>query len=395
MLRSLSALAELYLRHFKRLDQAIAVYEGMIEVEPDNVERKELLAKLYGSDSTNYMDKAVEAQHEILNRDPFRPEAHKNLRRLHTEGKRPDAAWCACQALYVLGQADGDEQRFYMRMRSEQGIAAKSRLAEPDFHSFIVHKHAEPLLTALFTVIQSAVMAARSKTFKQLGFGPELVIDPSRGQFASVQAIPFVADIAGMPCPPLFQNPNDYGELSFLHAQQPAIVVGTAVIGVALPIQTVAFLAGRHLSFYRNGFYTRQLVPTTTGLKAWLFAAMRLMTPQFPIPADIQTAVQEALIALDRAIQGPQRDYLARVVSKLMQEGTALDLRKWVMGVDLTADRQGFLMADDLATAVEMIRASDPASSSVPQAERVEEIFKYSVSEQYLGARARLGIAIG
>lgn len=395
MLRSLSALAELYLRHFKRLDQAIAVYEGMFEVDPDNAERRELLARLYASDSANYMDKAVEAQHEILNRDPFRPDAHKTLRRLHTEGKRPDAAWCACQALYVLGQADADEQRFYMRMRSEQGIAAKSRLGEPDFHSFIVHKHADPLVTALFTVIQSAVMTARSKTFKQLGFGPELVIDPSRGQFASVQAIPYIADIAGMPCPPLFQNPNDYGELSFLHAQQPAIVVGTAVIGVALPIQTVAFLAGRHLAYYRNGFYTRQLVPTTTGLKAWLFAAMRLMTSQFPIPADIQGPVQEALVALDRAIQGPQRDYLARVVSKLMQEGAALDLRKWVMGVDLTADRQGFLMADDLATAVEMIRASDPASSSVPQSERVEEIYKYAVSEQYLGARARLGISIG
>lgn len=395
MIRSLTALAELYLRHFKRMDQAIAVYEGAQEVDPQNVERRELLARLYASDPANYMAKAVEAQHEILNRDPFRPDAHKTLRRLHTEGKRPDAAWCACQALYVLGQADGDEQRFYMRMRSEQGIAAKSRLAEPDFHSFIVHKHAEPLLTALFTVIQSAVMQARSKTFKQLGYGPELVIDPSRGQFASVQAIPYVADIAGMPCPPLFQNPNDYGELSFLHAQQPAIVVGTAVIGVALPIQTVAFLAGRHLAYYRNGFYTRQLVPTTTGLKAWLFAAMRLMTPQFPIPSDIQGPVQEALIALDRSIQGPQRDYLARVVSKLIQEGAALDLKKWVMGVDLTADRQGFLMSDDLATAVEMIRASDPASSSVPQAERVEEIFKYSVSEQYLAARARLGIAIG
>jgi hypothetical protein len=78
-----------------------------------------------------------------------------------------------------------------------------------------------------------------------------------------------------------------------------------------------------------------------------------------------------------------------------MQESAALDLRKWVMGVDLTADRQGFLMADDLATAVEMIRASDPSSSSVPQADRVEEIYKYAVSEQYLGARARLGISIG
>ena len=395
MLRSLTTLADVYLRRFKRLDQAIAVYEAAEEIDPDNVERKEILARLYASDATRYRDKAIGTQREILAKDPFRPEAHKALRVLHTEAQRPDAAWCCCQALYVLGQADKDEERFYLRMRNEEGINAKSRLTEPDFHASVVHKDADPLLSALFTVIQPAVMATRSRTLQQLGYGPELLIDPARGQFASAQIIPYVADVLGMPCPPLFQNPDDLGELSFLHAQHPSIVIGTAVIGVALPVQTVAFMAARHLTYYRQGLYVRQLVPTTTGLKAWLFAAMRLMSPQFPVPADIQGPVQEALGALDHVVTGPQRDHLARVVSKLVQEGTALDLKKWVSGVDLTVDRAGLLMSDDLATAVEVIRAADPASSSVSPEQRVEEIYKYAVSDQYFAARKALGISIG
>jgi len=154
-------------------------------------------------------------------------------------------------------------------------------------------------------------------------------------------------------------------------------------------------MAARHLTYYRQGLYVRQLVPTTTGLKAWLFAAMRLMSPQFPVPADIQGPVQEALGALDHVVTGPQRDHLARVVSKLVQEGTALDLKKWVSGVDLTVDRAGLLMSDDLATAVEVIRAADPASSSVSPEQRVEEIYKYAVSDQYFAARKALGISIG
>jgi hypothetical protein len=173
------------------------------------------------------------------------------------------------------------------------------------------------------------------------------------------------------------------------------MVIGTAVIGVALPIQTIAFMAGRHLTYYRQGLYVRQLVPTTTGLKAWLFAAIRMMAPAFPIPPDLVGPVQEALVALDRVVTGPPRDHLARVVSKLVAESSALDLKKWAAGVDLSADRAGLLMSDDLATAVEVIRAADPASSSVSPTERVEEIYKYSVSEQYLAARAALGISVG
>src|SRR5581483_5409765 len=191
-----------------RLDQAIAVYEAAEEIDPGNLDRKEILARLYASDASRYRDKAIRAQHDIIEKDPFRPEAHKALRVLHTEAQQPDSAWCCCQALYVLGQADKDEERFYLRMRNEEGINPKARLTEPDFHAALVHKDADPLLSALFTVIQPAVMAARSKSLQQLGYGPELLIDPSLGQqFASAQIIPYVADVLGMPCPPLFQNP--------------------------------------------------------------------------------------------------------------------------------------------------------------------------------------------
>ena len=42
-----------------------------------------------------------------------------------------------------------------------------------------------------------------------------------------------------------------------------------------------------------------------------------------------------------------------------------------------------------------MIRAADPASSSANPEQRVEELYKYAVSDQYFAARKALGISIG
>jgi len=105
-------------------------------------------------------------------------------------------------------------------------------------------------------------------------------------------------------------------------------------------------------------------------------------------------AVNDAMQALDAGIQGQSRDHLTRVVSKLLTSGAALDLKRWVQGVDLTADRIGMVLAHDLETSVQIIRASDEASSSVPAEERVKELVLYGVSEPYLELRRRLGIAV-
>ena len=77
--------------------------------------------------------------------------------------------------------------------------------------------------------------------------------------------------------------------------------------------------------------------------------------------------MREGYAALDASITGKSRDHLARIVAKLLQSGAALDLKRWVRGVDLSADRVGFLVAHDLETALEIIKASDESSSSVPR----------------------------
>ena len=394
MLRTFDQLGELYEKHLGWTDRAIDAFEAAQTLEPEGRERAERLAELYASEPEKYLEKAVKSQHSLLRQNPYRAESYKLLRRLYTEVKDPDGAWSLCQALGVLKLAEPDEERFYKRMRSDTAAAAADSLRDEDWLKGLLHPDAEQLLTSVFALIEPAVIAARGQSFEQLGYDPRYAIDLARHPYPMSQTLYYAAGVLGMEAPSTFQNNNDPGGLSFLHAHRPSIVLGTAALGADVPTQAAAFIAGRHLAYYRPGLYVRQLSPSGTALKSWLFSAIKLIAPQFPVATELEGPVNEATAALEANLQGQSRDQLARIVSKLLQSGAALDLKRWVRGVDLTADRAGFLLCHDLETAVEILKASGDAASAVPSQERVKELVLYSVSPPYLGLRRRLRITV-
>jgi tetratricopeptide (TPR) repeat protein len=389
------SLAELYQKHLGQTGQAIDAYEAAQDLDPDNRERNERLAGMYASDPAQYLEKAVTSQRMILHRNPHKPEAYKLLRKLYTETKHADSAWCLCQALVVLNMAEPDEERFFKRMRSETPAAAQERLVEEDWILRLRHHDADPLVTAIFALIEPAILASRSQPLESLGYDPRYAIELSLHPYPMSQTLYYAAGVLGSPPPITFQNPNDPGGLSFLHAKTPSIVLGRAALAADIPAQAAAWLAARHLTYFRPGFYVRHLVPTGTGLKAWLFAAIKLIAPQFPVSPDMDGPVKENIEALQKNFQGPHREHLASVVTKLLQSGGSLDLKKWVAAVDLTADRVGFVVAHDLEVSTELVKAAqDDGQTAIPVRDRLRELVLFSVSEEYFQVRRRLGIAV-
>jgi len=392
----LHELGNLYQKFLNEPEMAIDAFEAAQAFDPDNKERGEVLAELYASDVSQYLDKAVKAQSQILRRNPYRVESYKLLRRLYTEAQRGDAAWCLCQALAVLNLAEPDEERFWRRHRADNAAPAQAVMTEDDWKK-LAHFDQDPILTNIFAMIQPTIIRTRTQPLEAQGYQRQYAIDPSLHPYPVSQTLYYVQGVLGMQgqnSPLIFQNPNDPSGLGFIHAQpSPAIVLGRAAFEAQVPTQSMAFVAGRHLTYYRAGYYVRHLVPTGTGLKAWLFAAIKTCVPQFPVSADIVGPVDEAMAAMKPDFQGVQKERLSSLVSKLIQTGAALDLKKWVASIDLTADRIGFLLAHDLQLATEVIRATEDGAS-LPGKERVKEAVLFSVSEEYFDIRQRLSIAI-
>ena len=393
IVKVLDQLGSLYQKFLNEPEMAIDAYEAAQAFDPEDRPRAELLAELYASDVKQYLDKAVKAQTQILRRNPYRVESYKLLRRLFTEAKRADSAWCLCQALSVMNLAEPDEERFYKRHRADNAAPAQSALSEDDWNTNLAHFDLDPLLTKIFALIQPTIIRTRTQSLEAMGYDARYAIDTSLHPYPVSQTLYYVQGVLGLPSPLVFQNPNDPSGLGFLHAHQPAIVLGRAAFEAQVATQPMAFVAGRHLTYFRPGFYVRHLVPTGTGLKAWLFAAIKLSVPQFPVAPDLQGQVAEAMAAMQVDFQGVQKEKLASLVSKLLQGGGALDLKKWVSAIDLTADRAGFLLAHDLSMATEVMRATEDGAS-VAAKERMKEIVLFSVSEEYFALREKLTIRI-
>jgi tetratricopeptide (TPR) repeat protein/tRNA A-37 threonylcarbamoyl transferase component Bud32 len=389
----LDQMGELYRKFLNEPELAIDAYEAAQAFDPEGKERAEMLAELYASDVAQYLEKAVRAQAQILRRNPYRVESYKLLRKLYTEARQPDPAWCLCQALAAMNLAEPDEERFYRRHRAENAAPAQAVLDEEDWSDRMAHDDADPLVTRIFAAIQPTIIRARTQPLESLGYDPHYRIELQMHPYPVSQTLYYVQGVLGFAAPPVFQNPNDPAGLGFLHAHTPAIVLGRAAFESVVPNQSLAFVAGRHMTYFRPGFYVRHLVPTGTGLKAWLFAAIKLCVPQFPVAPDLQGQVAESMQFMQQDFQGVQREILTSMVSKLLQSGGAIDLKKWVAAIDMTADRAGFLLAHDLATAAEVMRATEDASS-VPSKERVKEVVLFSISEEYLQLRQKLQITV-
>ncbi|HEY5961240.1 MAG TPA: hypothetical protein VIV60_32005, partial [Polyangiaceae bacterium] len=393
-LEAYAALVELYERDLGWLDYALNALESAAQLDPNNLERTKHIAELASRDPAHHLERALQAYMKIIHAEPQRlVETYRTMRRLHTETKNADAAWCLCQSLAVLGYADPDEERFYKRMRAETAAPAQAVFTEPDWLA-VTHSDTDPLLTSLFALIEPAVLASRTPELASLGYPLSQAIDLSQTPAPMTQTLFYAAGVMGIAAPPAFIIRDDPGGLSFLHARTPGIGLGRVAMSDKVPPQAAAFIAARHLSYTRPGFYLRQLLSNATGLKAWLFAAIKLISPQFPIAPDMEGPVREAMSALDNALRGSARDELARLVSTLLSDGAALDLKKWVTAVDLSADRTGFVLAHDLETAAQIIKASDDSSSAIPRTDRLRLLALFAVSPEYLGMRDRLRIRI-
>lgn len=388
----LDALYTLFERTPNKLSAAVEVAEQVRDLDPQNPINTNRLKELYERDAAKYLERAVPMHIRTLRQRPDDEDAYRRLRRLYTDARRADAAWCLCQVLHLLKLAEPEESRFFERGHSLEPAPALASLVESDWTSYIIHPNADPRVTEIFALIEPVVVAVRGQTLPALGYDPYMAVDLSQHPYPLAGMLFFSAGVMGMPLPPTFENHHEPGGLLYLNSNPPSIVMGLSALQ-QLPAQTAAFIAARQLANYRPGFLLRHVLPSIPMLKAWLFAAFKACSPHFPISAELEPMVAEGKAALERFLPPHSRERLVEAVSRLIQTSPSLDLKEWVMGVDLTADRIGLVVANDLKSVTDIIKTvEDPTAP--PRERRLQELILFAIDESFFAVRRRLGVSL-
>ncbi len=372
---------------------ALEALRGAVELRPEDAETRAALAELYAAKGERA---AAVRELEIVTRHaPLRAQTYRRLFDLHQRAQRPDRGWLVATCLEELGTSDVAQDLVIEQFRPDGPIRPTTALDETWWNELLVADGADPIVDEILATVGEAAVALRLEELEAKKKLPPL--DPSKKQdkastVSAVRTFVWAARALSVPLPELYVLEQVPSGIAAVPAATPTTALGPSALS-GRTVQQLAFLAGRHLTYYRPAHYPLVFFPTLAELSSLVLAAVRLVIPgiSVPPPADRESRVSERLGA--RLSKG-EKAKLEEIVGRLEERGGRLDLLAWIRGVELTATRVGLLLAGDLRIASRLMKEEERSIGDLgPDAKR-GDLLSFCASEPYGELRERMGIAI-
>jgi tetratricopeptide (TPR) repeat protein len=391
-------LGEIYRTRLHDFSSASAAFEVAASMQPDNLQRHEILAELYLLIGPDAAQKAVQEHQILIKNSPFKIESYKALRRIYMDSKQYDKAWCLCGALAFLKKADPEEQQFFEQYRAKGFVRAKQRLTDEIWARNIFHPDEERYIGHILGAIWQSVAVIKAQPHKNFGLKRKDRRDLSTDQLLFSKVFNYVNQVLNVLQPELYLRPEQPMGLALANCQEKGNLVPSFVVGSDLlqgrPEKELAFAIARQLTFMRPEHYLRLAVPTVSELKVVFLAALKLAAPGMPVKGD-QAIIGQYVDAMRRGVPPAILEQLALVVQKFMQQKSEADINKWTQAVELTAHRAGFVLCNDLETAAKMVSTEPVPVGGMSAKDKIRELVLYSIGEEYFTIRQHLGLNIG
>jgi tetratricopeptide (TPR) repeat protein len=386
-------LAELRRDRTRDVDGAIEALTAALRCKPADVPSRAALADLLAARGDEA--RALEELERAAELAPERAATYRQLFALHVRAQRTDLAWLAATALEELDAADLDQQIVADQYRSAGPIRPARSLDDAAWDQLLRAPGADDVVAGVLRAIVNAAVAGRVAELrerKQL-----TLLDPTRLQGAAstvsaVRSIQWAAKVLGVAAPDLYVLDTVPGGIAAVQAATPSTALGPDILR-GLTTQDLAFLAGRHLTYYRPEHYALVHHPTLPDLSALFLAAVKLALPELPVPAHLGEAVARRCKLLARHLDDRSKARLEAAVARLDARGGRADLGAWVKSVELTAQRAGLLLCGDVGAACARLRAETRTIADLSFEEKRGDLLAFCASERLARAREALDVA--
>ncbi|QQR88837.1 MAG: tetratricopeptide repeat protein [Myxococcales bacterium] len=382
-------LGVIYRDRMQNHENASEAFKMASALKPEDITEHQILAELYRI-MPGKSAEAIKEHQSLLDCDAFRVDSYKELYKLYFEERDYDKAWCLSSALVFLQKAQEEHKQFYAQYKPKGLVKPKRRLDNDNWARVVRHPNEDPLLSAMFRSILPALLGIKAVSDKNLGLNKKHLHDPATSTVTFAKTFHFVTQILNVEIVPrLFLRPDAPGGVLHAVTQPPAMVAGSSVLQGFNP-QDLTFVVAKHLSYYRPEYYIRKVLPSRDELKAALLASVRICGLGVQDPNIDQWASE-----ISANMQPVYLEQLRRVCKQFVEAGAVTNVKRWIRAVELTVCRVGFLVNGELETAARMIQAEPQAGpDDLPAKDKISEIVRYSVSEDYFEARKLLGVQI-
>jgi tetratricopeptide (TPR) repeat protein len=400
------AQARMTLDHLQDEERAVAWLEQAVEDDPSHTEACTLLTRLRSSltppepmpvPEELVADTGPRPAFESGERptgerptDEMDPETHRFVFAERMAAGRLDAAFLSALALEELGALDAQQAALVGQLRSVAPLRARGMLDAAGWAQLVPYGM-DDVLTALFGAVARAGALARVEQL--VARGRLVALDPTaRLDDAStasvVRSFQWAARVLGVPCPDLYVVPEVPGEIAAVRAHEHSTAVGPSIVS-GRSAKDLAFLAGRHLTYYRREHQVLVYFPTRDELTRLLLAAVQLTKPGITPSGEGSRAVAALAARLENHISEPELDDLTQAVRQLELRGGKFSMSAWTRNVELMAARAGLLLCGDLATAMAIVSNESREIAGLTLDAKRRDLMAFGSSEEHAALRAR------
>jgi len=375
----------------QRFEEAALAVQTATDLAPDDVKNLATLLDIYKlapghqRDAIRTLSRLIEAE-----TDPSQQVGDlKALAKLYLEVSDHDAAFCCLRVLCFLGEATEQEQAFVEKLRRRVVKIPEVVFTADMWTQAILPKGYPQSVASIMGLLAPAVAYKFGHDLEFHGVSNKDRIDPEEPLLFNtlMKRVSKIFGVDGGLDVYLKDGVEGLGLINGL-LDPPALIVDRSMLS-GRGAAELAFAVARLLALQKQDFYLAGISPLNN-LEVFVMGATKFVLPEAPIPAskDIEWITKSIRTRLD----DDRRDRLQKGLHALIEAGTVLELERYLLTVDMAANRLAFIIADDLEAAADAIARDQEANALSSADKRLDQLLSYAISPPYLRLRRDLGI---